>query len=378
MEGEMRKHTITSLMLSFVLIISCFPFMGCGKSKGYVLSEDQTYYIFQGYDEFDETDYTILSEVKGLPVTEIAKNAFSGNATLTTVTIPDSITKIGYEAFSKCSELKEVTIGAGVKAIPESGFNYCQKLTTVTFSEGLEKINKSAFANCMKLDNLTFPSTLTTISEKAFYRCRTLSSVSLPENLTKIETSCFEECSGITEVTINKNLIEISNSCFKNCPKVAKINFAMDGILELIGTSAFFNASVTELTFPDSLRGIKSGAFENNKKLRKVTFGKGIEFIGGNVRSASDPLGGAFNEIISEGENDTIHITEMIFPEDAIGYGWFASLDGWGSSGTPSLPNKPENADLYFLDPDEIRNNEARVQLCQTMTGYSWFKKKTA
>ena len=253
-----------------------------------------------------------------------------------------------------------------------------QKLTTVNFSEGLEKIGKNAFANCLKLDGIIFPSTVTTLAEKAFLKCIGLSSITLPENLTKIEISCFEGCSGLLEVTINKTLEEISNSCFKDCSKIATINFAMDGVLELIGGSAFLGSAVAELTFPDSLKRIKAAAFFNCKALRKVTFGKGIEFIGGTV---SDVAGGAFGEYVSAEDkpNDKAHILEMIFPEEAIGYGWYPSLDAYSLTPSRSYwdPENPGSYDLYFLTPEEIRNNEARQQLCQTMTGYSWAKCKT-
>ena len=374
----MKKRLLTSLLLCFVLIVSTFSFVGCGSAEGYTLSEDGTYYTFTGLTQYESTEYTILSEVKGVPVTEIAKSAFEQNMTLTKVTIPNSITTMGSSAFNKCGELKEVVIGTGLKIIPESAFANSIKLTTVTFSEGLEEIGRNAFNNCLKLDNVVLPSTVTTLASKAFYKCRRLSSIVLPENLTKLETSCFEECSGLLEVTINKNLTEISVSCFKKCPKIATINFAMDGKLEMIENSAFNGSAVSELVFPDSLKCIKAGAFFNCKQLRKVTFGKGIEFIGGAV---SDTAGGAFSEYVAPEDKatDTTHVLEMIFPEEAIGYGWYPTLDPYGSNPGRVYwrEGNPGSHDLYFLTPEEIKNNEAREQLAQSMGGYSWAKCKT-
>jgi hypothetical protein len=111
--------------------------------------------------------------------------------------------------------------------------------------------------------------------------------------------------------------------------------------------------------------------------LRKVTFGKGIEYIGGSV---SDTDGGAFAEIVAEEDKNTdkAHILEMIFPEEAIGYGWYPTLDPYGPmcNRCTWTQGNPGSHDLYFLTPEEIKNNEARQQLCQTMTGYSWAKCK--
>ncbi|MBR1983897.1 MAG: leucine-rich repeat domain-containing protein [Clostridia bacterium] len=374
----MKGRILISLLLCFVLIISAFSFLGCSESnsEGYTLSDDGTYYTFTGIKNLAETEYTFLSEIDGIPVTQIKANAFSQNFTIKKVIIPDSITKMGSNAFSKCAELTEVTIGSGLDTIPESAFAFCNKLTTVTFSTGLQKISKSAFANCLKLDNVTLPTTLTTLCEKAFLKCRGLKSIVLPENLTKIENSCFEECTSLTSVTINKALTEISNSCFKKCSKLTTINFAMDGVLEVIGNSAFLNSAVTELTFPDSLKGIKESAFYNCKQLRKVTFGKGITFIGG---STSTSVGGTF----CDDDAETVHVTEFVFPEEALGYGWYPSHDGWGSSGTrqywfefwpDGTPHNVGSHDSYFLTPEELRNNEACMTLAQTMGSWAWFK----
>ncbi len=378
----MKRRIFTSLMLCLVLLMSCFSFLGCSNTEAYSLSQDGTYYTFVGAEGFEETEYTILSEIKGIPVTEIAENAFSENTTLTKVVIPDSITKMGKGAFYKCGALSEVTIGAGLKNISDSAFEQCSKLATVNFSEGLEKINRNAFSKCLKLNNITFPDTVTTLCEKAFYACRGLTSITLPSNLTKIEISCFEDCSGATEVTINKTLKEISTDCFRKCSKLKKINFAMDGELELIGGSAFLGSAVTELTFPDSLKGIKAGAFFNCKALRTVTFGKSIEFIGG---STSKTEGGAFS---LEVRGNEAHIEKMIFPDEALGYGWYPSHDGWGSAGErqPWVPSWPDGTihdaspSLYFITVEEMQSNNG-AKPCKlfalSMGGYSWFKAKT-
>jgi hypothetical protein len=191
-----------------------------------------------------------------------------------------------------------------------------------------------------------------------------------------MENSCFEECSNLLSLTINKNLTEISNSCFKKCSKLQTINFPVDGVLEVIGNSAFLNAAVTELTFPDSLKGIKESAFYNCKQLRKVTFGKNIMFIGG---STSSSVGGAF----CDDDATTVHITEFVFPEDALGYGWYPSHDPYGPFGTRQFwfefypDGTPHNAgshDTYFLTPEELLNNEACATLAQLMGSWSWFK----
>lgn len=365
----MKRRILTALTLCTVLLLSSLSLFGCGETRDiYVLSDDKTYYICNGNDTFNQTELEIKSEINGLPVKEISELAFYGNETLKKVTIPDSVTKIGKSAFQNCSALNEVTIGSGVKTVSESAFEHCQNLTTVVLSDNVTKISKNAFKNCIKLSEINLPDCITTIGESAFAKCKSLKTVVLPAELTKLDSKAFEDCIKITSLTINKKLEKIGDSSFKNCLTLTTINFATDGALEIIGGSAFWGcSSIAELTFPDSVKGILSSAFYNCKGLRKVTFGKGINYIGGSI-----PAGTFVDD-----DTSTIHIEEMIFPEEAIGYGWYPTLSEyqsirsrsyWGGEGYPG------DDDLFFLTPEEIRNNEARVQLAQTMGGYAWAK----
>lgn len=52
-----------------------------------------------------DTEVVIPSEYNGKKVTEVGSYAFSGNKTMTKLTIPDSVTKIGNNAFNNCTAL---------------------------------------------------------------------------------------------------------------------------------------------------------------------------------------------------------------------------------------------------------------------------------
>jgi len=59
----------------------------------------------------------IPTQIDGLPVTTIGSKAFSGNKSLTNISIPSSVTSIGSYAFSSCTGLTSITIPAGVTSI---------------------------------------------------------------------------------------------------------------------------------------------------------------------------------------------------------------------------------------------------------------------
>ncbi|MDE7377311.1 MAG: leucine-rich repeat protein [Muribaculaceae bacterium] len=131
-------------------------------------------------------------------VTSVADSAFLG-ASITSVTIPQSVVKLGVRAFGNCASLASIS---GVTATTELGaycFEGCSSLATppmfdsmtyipeglysgtpiteLTFSDKTETVGARAFANCGKLTQLTLPKTLRTIRDEAFAGCNALSQI---------------------------------------------------------------------------------------------------------------------------------------------------------------------------------------------------------
>ncbi len=98
----------------------------------------------------------------------IANSAFRYCASLTSVTIPDSVTSIGGFAFEYCTSLKSVTIPDSVTGINESTFENCKALTKVTIGNSVTSIGGHAFYDCTSLTSITIPENVKTISEYAF------------------------------------------------------------------------------------------------------------------------------------------------------------------------------------------------------------------
>src|SRR4030095_4525524 len=70
--------------------------------------------------------------IDGRPVTSIGYHAFAFNASLTSVTIPNSVINIGNAAFEVCASLTSVTLGNSVTSVGGFPFAYCTSLSAIT------------------------------------------------------------------------------------------------------------------------------------------------------------------------------------------------------------------------------------------------------
>lgn len=95
----------------------------------YRLSRDGASYAVTGTTAEDNdtvTELSVPASCEGLPVTEIADEAFSGYANLRSVSLPDSITRIGERTFYNCPRLAEIELPADLTEIGAYAFYGCE------------------------------------------------------------------------------------------------------------------------------------------------------------------------------------------------------------------------------------------------------------
>ncbi|MBR1598035.1 MAG: leucine-rich repeat domain-containing protein [Lachnospiraceae bacterium] len=177
-----------------------------------------TYTVTESTDGKVEVEYTASAtskdkkvtipstvEVNGVTatVTSIADNAFSGNKTITTVTIPATVEDIGDNAFKNCTKLKTVTLPASVEEVGKNAFSGCSSLTTVTVKgSSLTKVDQGAFKNCKKLKTVTLPKSVTTIGKEAFSGDKKLKTITIKS--TKIKSVGKNAFKGVPKSTTIK------------------------------------------------------------------------------------------------------------------------------------------------------------------------------
>lgn len=69
-------------------------------------------------------------------MTAIGANAFSGNASVTAVTLPATVTTLGEQAFQGCVKLNTVDLPATITSIPSQAFENCP-LVDITIGAGV-------------------------------------------------------------------------------------------------------------------------------------------------------------------------------------------------------------------------------------------------
>ena len=98
-------------------------------------------------------------------VSKIGRSAFSGQLSLTSVTIPYYITELGEFAFNLCNNLTSIVFSNQIRIIPNSCFWAASKIiTSIELPSQLERIENYGFTN-LKLHNVIIPSCVTYIGQ---------------------------------------------------------------------------------------------------------------------------------------------------------------------------------------------------------------------
>lgn len=163
-------------------------------------------YALQSYPAGRQGAYTIPSFVNGKEIDQVWTSGFEGAASLTDITIPDSIGRLGTAAFEGTG-LTHVTIPDTVHQVDPAVFQNCTKLVSVKLPAGLAEIDQYMFANCISLQHVDMPDSITKINIYAFHNCTSLTSLALPKNLSSLSVGCFDKCINLQHVVVPPSVI---------------------------------------------------------------------------------------------------------------------------------------------------------------------------
>ncbi len=215
---------------------------------------------------------TIPSTIGGYPVLMIEVDAFSGNANLTSITIPSSVTTIGYGAFTNCRYLTAINVDpVNAKYASIDGVLYDKSITTLIKYPGgktgafaipnsVTSISDWAFSGHSSLVSVIIPGSVVYIGKNAFSYCSVLSSLSLGYGVQRIDDSAFVSCGDLKSIVLPDSVDTTIGNVFAQCVKLENVTLSRN--LTTISTYSFSGCqSLRSVIIPGKVTNVEIGAF---------------------------------------------------------------------------------------------------------------------
>ena len=223
-------------------------------------------------------------------VTSIGDYAFYQCSGLTSLTIPNSVTSIGIYAFADCTSLNHVTFNAQncddferySYSDPRLPFTGCTNISTFTLGDSVQRI-PACLCYGLAITSITIPNSVTSIGYDAFYGCSGLTgSLTIPNSVTSIEGAAFYGCSELTgSLTIPNSVTSIGGAAFYGCSGLTGSLTIPNSVTSIEGYTFYGCSGLTgSLIISDSVASIGDGAFAGCGRLKYLSLGRDVYFIG--------------------------------------------------------------------------------------------------
>ena len=197
--------------------------------------------------------------LRKFPVTRIEARAFFHNNEITRLTLPENLEHLGAWAFSSCPALSDtLVLPKNLKEIGNDAFCGTNISCLVIKSEKLEPIDS-------------------TLENNFFFNCANLQTIILSKSVKNLTISLLRAAHNLEEVVFPESLNDIPEAFFAHAKISGKILFPKD--LKTVGWSAFFDAKIDSVILPNSVKEIRSYAF-NYSNIKKIDIGSEIEVLG--------------------------------------------------------------------------------------------------
>ena len=243
------------------------------------------------------------------PVTKMA--GFSDCATLTSITIPESVTSVGGACFKNCPKLTSIIWNAKrVVQIKWGGGTWLgaslpaydmfegvrSQITSFVFGESVEYI-PDYLCYCMeKLTSVVVPNNVTAIGGGVFKGCTSLTYAKLSDQITDMPClrtgdpygggyayhGTFTNCSALTEVILPQNLLSVGAYAFKGCSSLPTVVIP-ESVLAIGDCAFYICTSLSSITIPKNVTSIGSDAFRECSSLTAITIPNSVTNIGQNA-----------------------------------------------------------------------------------------------
>jgi len=247
------------------------------------------------YDKVVEPEYKLT--IPGT-VTEIADNAAIGS-NIKKLDL-NNTKKIGNAAFNSCSALESVMIGKDVESIGQGAFTNCQFITKFEVDENNSKYKA--------VNDVLFTHDKKTL---VLYPCGKENEYTVPEGTTKIDKFAFADVHKLPKVWIAKSVTTIEEAAFKGAKMLKTVEFLSPSQLQEIGTYAFQQTPLENVTIPSSVAKLGDASFADTEKLTEVHFAANtlLKELPGNLFQNAKNL----EKVLFDGANQLEKINSYVF-----------------------------------------------------------------
>lgn len=248
-------------------------------------------YAVSATEGYAGVNVVIPEEYNGMPVTEVAENAFSGCTSMKTLRIPDSVKRVGRGALSGCTSLESIVLPfAGASADTPVGVNNKGMAHVFGLSGG------SSWAKDYGLKQVTVTDAATVIPNGAFEGMTSLQYVNLGENITAIGARAFSNCSNLVSVTLPEKCVSVGSYAFENCRRAS---ITIKGAITSLGSSSFSNSGITAIALGEGITSIPDNCFYGSS-LRSITLPSSVTSVGSAAfRNCTRLTGVTVNSVVT-------------------------------------------------------------------------------
>ena len=230
----------------------------------------------------------------------------------------------------------------GVYKIPSSAFSGKTTLIKCFLPDKLERIENGAFSGTALTGTVILPEGVKSVSG---FNGTKITKVSFPSTLEEIGSSAFYGCQSLMcEMSFPESLKVIDNGAFNNSAISGNLVFPEN--LEKIGSYAFESCGSLSgsLIIPSRIKEIASCAFRNTGLSGTLTLPTGLEKIGAEAFSNTKFKGGLIipetvSTIGSFAFSSTLFNGTLVLPKELISLGTSVFSNCWRFSGIVTIPS---------------------------------------
>ena len=206
------------------------------------------------------------------------------NSPIRSVIVPDGVHSIGYKAFQN-SSVESIILPEGLTYIDFKAFADASLLRSIRIPSGVTLIENNTFENCRSLEKIEFAegSQLEHIQYDIISGCESLTQLILPESVKIIDGAAFSDAPGLKLIRIPSGVTVLNQNLLSNCTSLEKIEFAEGSRLEQVDENFVSGCeNLRQLSLPEGLKTVGSGAFRNSY-LQDITLPASLQKIAGSA-----------------------------------------------------------------------------------------------